>query len=168
MIETEVKVESTSTLPEEKKDKELRCVEQKEQKPRSPRGSRRQGAKEDGLDERNLEKEFKTFALTLRKQFGEDTLAYQISNYPEGLEFSVRVAKKSGGEGARFTKRPFAANFSGNKRTEKKELTEEQKAKKQAKRREYFEKKKQERLEKEESGVKEEPSSDGDATKQSQ
>ena len=171
MIETEVKVESTSTLPEEKKDKELRCVEQKEQKPRSPRGSRRQGAKEDGLDERNLEKEFKTFALTLRKQFGEDALAYQISNYPEGLEFLVRVAKKSGGEGARFTKRPFAANFSGNKRTQKKELTEEQKARraeKQAKRREYFEKKKQERLEKEESGVKEEPGSDGDATKQSQ
>ena len=32
--------------------------------------------------------------------------------YSQGLEFSVRVAKKSGGEGARFT-RSFAANNAG-------------------------------------------------------
>ena len=32
--------------------------------------------------------------------------------FVQGLEFSVRVAKKSGGEGARFT-RSFAANSAG-------------------------------------------------------
>ena len=174
MTETEVQVESTSILPEEKKDQEPRSEEQKEQKPRSPRGGRRQGDKEDGMNEGNLEREFKNFALKLRKQFGEDGLAYQISHHPGGLEFSVRVAKKSGGGGARFT-RSFAANFSGNKRTEKKELTEEQKARraeKQAKRREYFEKKKQERLEncekEDKDGGKEEPAADGPAAKHSQ
>ena len=170
MTETEVQVESTSILPEEKKDQEPRSEEQKEQKPRPPRGGRRQ---EDGMNEGNLEREFKNFALKLRKQFGEDALAYQISYHPGGLEFSVRVAKKSGGGGARFT-RSFAANFSGNKQTEK-ELTEEQKARraeKQAKRREYFEKKKQERLEncekEDKDGGKEEPAADGPAAKHSQ
>merc|ERR1711860_212068 len=129
----------------------------------------------EGLDEGAIEREFKNFAIKLRKQFGEDCLAYQVSNYPEGLEFSVRVAKKSGGEGARFTK-SFASNPAGKKQTEKKErkeLTEEQKAKKaekQAKRREYFEKKRQERLE---NGVKEEESgkdsaANGESAKQSQ
>merc|ERR1719291_976661 len=169
MTETDVKVESTS-LPEEKKDQKPRSEEQKELKPRSPKGGRRQDKDKDGLDEAHLEREFKNFAIKMRKQFGEDALAYQISNYPEGLEFSVRVAKKSGGEGARFT-RSFAANNAGKKQTEKrerKELTEEQKAKrakKQTEKRErkelteeqklenggkeeeHFEKKRQERLE---------------------
>ena len=173
MTETEVQVESTSILPEEKKDQEPRSEEQKEQKPRPPRGGKRQ---EDGMNEGNLEREFKNFALKLRKQFVEDAMAYQISYHPGGLEFSVRVAKKSGGGGggARFT-RSFAANFSGNKQTEKKDLTEEQKARraeKLAKRREYFEKKKQERLEncekEDKDGGKEEPAADGPAAKHSQ
>jgi hypothetical protein len=98
-------------------------------------------------------------------------LAYQVSNYPEGLEFSVRVAKKSGGEGSRFTR-----SFGGKKQIEKRErreLTEEQKVKKaekQAKRREYFEKKRQERLENDskEEGGKEEPVANGDSAKEFQ
>ena len=159
MTETEVKVD-VATLPVEKK-------EMQDQKPRSPRGGRR-----GGVDEGALEREFKNFAIRLRKQFGEDCLAYQVSNYPEGLEFSVRVAKKSGGEGSRFTR-----SFGGKKPTEKRErreLTEEQKVKKaekQAKRREYFEKKRQERLEngakEEEEGGKEEPTDNGDSAKES-
>ena len=162
MTETEVKVDA-ATLPIEKK-------EMQDQKPRSPRGGRR--ADRDGLDEGNLEREFKNFAIRLRKQFGEDCLAYQVSNYPEGLEFSVRVAKKSGGDGSRFTR-----SFGGKKQIEKRErreLTEEQKAKraeKQAKRREYFEKKRQERLEngaKEEEGGKDETAANGDSAKESQ
>ena len=77
----------------------------------------------------------------------------------------MRVAKKSGGEGARFIK-----SFGGQKQTgkrEKKELTEEQKAKraeKQAKRREYIEKKRQERLE---NGAKEEGSGKEESAKES-
>ena len=143
MTETEIKVDAT-TLPVEKK-------EMPEKKPRSPRerGGRKQARKGGvGRDEGALEREFKNFAVKLRKQFGEDCQAYQVSNYPEGLEFTVRVPKKSGGEGARFIK-----SFGGQKqigKREKKELTEEQKAKraeKQAKRREYLEKKRQERLE---------------------
>ena len=140
MTETEVKVDAT-TLPVEKK-------EMPEKKPRSPRERGGRKPEREGLDESALEREFKNFAIKLRKQFGEDCLAYQVSNYPEGLEFTVRVAKKSGGEGARFIK-----SFGGQKqigKREKKELTEEQKAKraeKQAKRREYLEKKRQERLE---------------------
>ena len=72
MTETEVKVDA-ATLPVEKKEK-----------PRSPRGGRR-GDREprEGLDEAALEREFKNFAIKLRKQFGEDCLAYQVSNYPE-------------------------------------------------------------------------------------
>ena len=157
MTETEIKVDAT-TLPVEKK-------EMPEKKPRSPR--ERGGRKPDreGLDEGALEREFKNFAIKLRKQFGEECLAYQVSNYPEGLEFSVRVAKKSGGEGARFTK-----SFGGQKqigKREKKELTEEQKAKraeKQAKRREYIEKKRQERLE---NGAKEDGSGKEESAKES-
>jgi len=123
------------------------------------------------MDEGALEREFRNFAIKLRKQYGEDCLAYQVSNYPEGLEFSVRVAKKSGGEGSRFT-RSFGSNPAGKKQNEKKErkeLTEEQKAKraeKQAKRREYLEKKRQERLEngaKEEENGKEEPAANGES-----
>ena len=158
MTETEVQVDA-ATLPVEKK-------EMPEKKPRSPRERGGRRPDREGLDEGALEREFKNFAIKLRKQFGEDCLAYQVSNYPEGLEFSVRIAKKSGGEGARFTK-----SFGGKKQTgkrEKKELTEEQKAKraeKQAKRREYFEKKRQERLE---NGAKEDDSGKEESAKESQ
>ena len=157
MTETEVKVDAT-TLPVEKK-------EIPEKKPRSPRERGGRGRDKEGLDEGALEREFKNFAIKLRKQFGEDYLAYQVSNYPEGLELSVRVAKKSGGEGARFIK-----SFGGQKqigKKEKKELTEEQKAKraeKQAKRREYIEKKRQERLE---NGAKEDGSGKEESAKES-
>ena len=137
--ETDVQV-GISTLPVVK------------EKPKSPRGGRR--GDREGLDEAALEREFKNFAIKLRKQLGEDSVAYQVSNYPEGLEFSVRVAKSFEREGARFT-----MSFDSNHMTEKKEIvkikkkremTDEQKAKraeKQARRREYFEKKRQERLE---------------------
>ena len=80
MTETEVKVD-TSSLPVEKKEK---SDQKSDQKTRSPRGGRR-GDKE-GLDEAALEREFKNFAIKLRKQYGEDCLAYQVSNYPEVSE----------------------------------------------------------------------------------
>ena len=51
--------------------------EKAEHKPKSPRGGR------NGLDEAQLERDFKNFSIKLRKQFGEDCLAYQVSNYPE-------------------------------------------------------------------------------------
>ena len=73
MTETEVKVDA-ATLPVEKKEKP-------DQKPRPPRGGRK--GDREGLDEAALEREFKNFAIKLRKQFGEDCLAYQVSNYPE-------------------------------------------------------------------------------------
>merc|ERR1739841_46324 len=119
------------------------------EKPKSQRGGRRGDGK--GLDEFQLERDFRNFAIKLRKQFGEDVVAYQVSNYPEGLEFSVRVAKNFGREGARFT-RSFDSNLKTEKKeiAKKKELTDEQKAKraeKQARRREYLEKKRLERLE---------------------
>ena len=106
-------------------------------------------------------------------------MAYQVSNYPEGLEFSVRVAKNFGREGARFT-RSFDSNFKTEKKEiakKKKEMTDEQKAKraeKQAKRREYLEKKRQERLDNAEKikgdnvSGNEEPNDIGDSSKESQ
>ena len=134
ITETDVKVD-VSTLPVVK------------EKPKSPRGGRRGDRK--GLDEAALEREFRNFAIKLRKQFGEDVVAYQVSNYPEGLEFSVRVAKNFGREGARFI-RSFDSKTGKKEIAKKKEMTDEQKAKraeKQAKRKEYFEKKRLERLE---------------------
>ena len=73
MTETEIKVDA-STIPVEKKEKP-------DQKQKSPRGGR--AGDKEGLDEAALEREFKNFAIKLRKQFGEDCLAYQVSNYPE-------------------------------------------------------------------------------------
>ena len=160
-IETDVNVDA-ATLP---------LV--KEQKPKSPRGARR--GDREGLDEAALEREFKNFSFKLRKQLGEDSVAYQVSNYPEGLEFSVRVAKNLGREGARFT-RTFDKTVEIVKK--KKEMTDKQKAKraeKQARRREYLEKKRQERLEnadKDKGDDKisgnEESNADGDSAKESQ
>ena len=164
ITETDVKVD-VSTLPVVK------------EKPKSPRGGRR--GDRDGLDEAALEREFRNFAIKLRKQFGEDVVAYQVSNYPEGLEFSVRVAKNFGREGARFT-RSFDSNLKTEKKEiakKKKEMTDEQKAKraeKQAKRREYLEKKRQERLDNAEKikgdnvSGNEEPNDNGDSAKESQ
>ena len=137
--------------------------EKAEHKPKSPRGGR------NGLDEAQLERDFKNFSIKLRKQFGEDVVAYQVSNYPEGLEFSMRVAKNSGREGARFIR-----SFDSKPKTEKKEMTDEQKAKralKQAKRREYLEKRRQEKLENvdkdkgEKASVKEETNENEDSAK---
>ena len=153
--------------------------EKAEQKPKSPKGGRR--GDREGLNEAALEREFKNFAIKARKQFGEDVVAYQVSNYPEGLEFSVRVAKNFGREGARFT-RTFYSNPNTEKKEivkKKKELTDEQKAKraeKQARRREYLEKKRQERLENADKDTNvdpevsgnEEPNADGDSAKESQ
>ena len=82
MTETEVKVDA-ATLPVEKKEK-----------PRSPRGGRK--GDREGLDEAALEREFKNFAIKLRKQFGEDCLAYQVSNYPEVSEIPENTKIKSG------------------------------------------------------------------------
>ena len=87
MTETEVKADS-ATLPVEKKEKP-------DQKPRSPRGGRK--GDREGLDEAALEREFKNFAIKLRKQFGEDCLAYQVSNYPEVSGKFALGSDKAGG-----------------------------------------------------------------------
>merc|ERR1712098_325761 len=81
---------------------------------------------EKNLVEVAVEAEFKTFMEGLKKKFGGNQLAYRVTNYPEGLEFSFRIAKKSGTEGDKFT-----SSFSqkGQMIKEKKELTEEQKKK---------------------------------------
>ena len=107
MTEVQVKMEAPA-LPAEKNEKKQ---------------NRNSGRRRNKSDE--VKREFIKFATELRKQYGEDTLTFQISNHPVGLEFSLRVDKK-------------------------KELTVEQKAKrakKEAKRREYVEKKRQEKLE---------------------
>ena len=122
MTEVQVKMEAPA-LPAEKNEKKQ---------------NRNSGRRRNKSDE--VKREFIKFATELRKQYGEDTLTFQISNHPVGLEFSLRVDKKK----------------------EIKELTEEQKAKraeKQAKRREFVEKKRQEKLEKnaEDENVKEVP-----------
>ena len=165
-IETDVNVDAP-TLPLVK--------ERAEQKPKSTKGGKR--GDREGLDEAALKREFKNFAIKVRKQFGEDVVAYQVSNYPEGLEFSVRVAKNLGRQGAMFT-RTFDSKTTVEIVKKKKEMTEEQKAKraeKQARRREYLEKKRLERLEnadKDKGDDKvsgnEEPNADGDSAKESQ
>ena len=163
-IEIDVNVDA-ATLPVVK--------EKAKQKPESPRGGRR--GDWVGLDEVALEREFKNFAIKLRKQFGEDLVAYQVANYPGGLEFSVRVAKSLGREGARFTR-----TFDSNPKTETKEIVKKKREmtdKQRAKRREYFEKKRQERLENADKDIKgdkltlsgkEESNDNGDSAKESQ
>jgi len=120
------------------------------------------------LDEAALEREFKTFIAKLKKQFG-DNLAYQVSNYPEGLELSVRVGKKSGA--SRFTS-SFSQSGPVNKQKDKKErreLTEEEKQKRaekkakwEAKRKENWEKRQLEREQKENKA----PGEQGDSVKE--
>ena len=76
---TDVKVDSTSSADnptnnvKEKKEKSAG-----DQKPKSPKG----GGK-DKFDETALEKEFQAFVGKLKKQYGANSLAYQISNHPE-------------------------------------------------------------------------------------
>ena len=168
-VETDVNVEvDASTLP-------VIVKEKVEQKPKSPKRGRR--GDREGLDEAALEREFRNFAIKLRKQFGEDVVAYQVSNYPEGLEFSVRVARNLGRQGAMFTRSFDSKTEKKEIVKKKKEMTDEQKAKraeKQARRREYLEKKRQERLENadkdkgDEVSGKEEPNDSGDSAKESQ
>ena len=80
---TDVKVDSTSSADnhtnsvKEKKEKSAG-----DQKPKSPKG----GGKEK-FDEAALEKEFQAFVGKLKKQYGPNSLAYQISNHPEVSDF---------------------------------------------------------------------------------
>merc|ERR1711973_856711 len=88
-------------------------------------GGARNEKNEKLLVEVAVEAEFKTFMEGLKKKFGGNQLAYRVSNYPEGLEFSFRIAKKAGTDGDKFT-----SSFSQKGMVkEKKELTEEQKKK---------------------------------------
>merc|ERR1719286_63685 len=92
---------------------------------RSKSGGARNEKNEKLLVEVAVEAEFKTFMEGLKKKFGGNQLAYRVSNYPEGLEFSFRIAKKAGTDGDKFT-----SSFSQKGMVkEKKELTEEQKKK---------------------------------------
>ena len=76
---TDVKVDSTSSADTQTNNiKEKKEKAAGDQKPKSPKG----GGK-DKFDEAVLEKEFQAFVGKLKKQYGPNSLAYQISNHPE-------------------------------------------------------------------------------------
>ena len=87
---TNIRDDSTSSADNHTNNvKEKKEKSEGDQKPKSTEG----GGKSK-FDEAALENEFQAFVGKLKKQYGPNKLAYQISNHPEGVELSVRVAKK--------------------------------------------------------------------------
>ena len=78
---TDVKVDSTSSAENNQTNnvKEKKEKSSGDQKPKSPKG----GGGKDKFDEAALEKEFQAFVGKLKRQYGPNSLAYQISNHPE-------------------------------------------------------------------------------------
>ena len=79
---TDVKVDSTSSAENNQTNnvKEKKEKSSGDQKPKSPKGG---GGGKDKFDEAALEKEFQAFVGKLKRQYGPNSLAYQISNHPE-------------------------------------------------------------------------------------
>ena len=81
----------------------------------------------DNLDDTDMavEKEFLAFIVKMKSNHPGHILAYQISNYPEGLECKFRLASLSAGQAI-----SFASSFSqpeDNLYKQKQQLTDEQK-----------------------------------------
>merc|ERR1712062_350717 len=87
------------------------------------------GAKDsgDGLSAALVEKEFQAFISKLQAKYPSNLLAYQVSNLYEGMELSVRIAKKTGERGSDFAS-TFSKDGRSNNRNQRHEnpLTEEQ------------------------------------------
>jgi len=100
--------------------------------------------KHEKLDDAAVEKEFLSFIAKMRSKYPGNGLAYQMNNYPEGLECTFRLARLPAGESASFT-----ASFSHphhSKKKEQKELTEEQKEKLAAKKERLRERRREAKL----------------------
>jgi len=120
----------------------------------TPERKPRRSPKADVLNAAAVEKEFQAFISKLQSKYPSNLLAYQVSNFSEGLELSVRVAKKTGETGADFTS-TFSNRPNQNQRNRKNEkpLTEEQKEerrkKNEIKRAKEFERRRQRGLKRE-------------------
>jgi len=107
-------------------------------KPRnSGRRNRQAKADREQIDDASVEIEFVNFISKLRKMNLGHTLAYQINNYPQGVECTFRIGRDE--SDLRFTsdfkhQPEGATKSSGKKRKELKDLTPEQLAKIEAKR----------------------------------
>jgi len=109
--------------------------------PTKPRNAGRKNkqakADRDQIDDASVEIEFVNFISKLRKMNLGHTLAYQINNYPQGVECTFRIGRDD--SDLRFTsdfkhQPEGATKSSGKKRKELKDLTPEQLAKIEAKR----------------------------------
>jgi len=134
VTETEKKVKSVSES-------------EKKAKPQVKNNNSKNGVKNgkhEKLDDAAVEKEFLSFIAKMRSKYPGNGLAYQMNNYPEGLECTFRLARLPAGESASFT-----ASFSHphhNKKKEMKELTEEQKEKLAAKKERLRERRREAKL----------------------
>merc|ERR1711872_35456 len=122
--------------------------------------------KHEKLDDAAVEKEFLAFIGKMRSKYPGNGLAYQMNNYPEGLECTFRLARLPAGESSNFT-----ASFSQpahSKKKEMKELTEEQKEKLAAKKERLRERRREAKLRRKAEKENENPekaSDNGDAKK---
>jgi len=119
--------------------------------------------KHNKLDDTAVEKEFMAFIAKMKTKYPENGIAYQLNNYPEGLECTFRLARLPAGEGSKFT-----ASFSHPGQNKKKELTEEQKEKLAAKKEKVRERRREAKLRRQQerdSENPEKPLENGDAKK---
>eukprot|EP00090_Calanus_glacialis_P023463 TRINITY_DN3623_c0_g1_i1.p1 TRINITY_DN3623_c0_g1~~TRINITY_DN3623_c0_g1_i1.p1 ORF type:complete len:238 (-),score=108.68 TRINITY_DN3623_c0_g1_i1:431-1108(-) len=181
---TDVKVESPEKAPRsaekksisesEKPEKKVKSISESEKtekrvksqvKNNNAKNGPRNG-KHDKLDDAAVEKEFLAFIAKMKSKYPGNGLAYQMNNYPEGLECTFRLARLPAGESSTFT-----ASFSQpghNKKKEMKELTEEQKVKLTAKKEKLRERRRETKLRKrveKENENPEKPSENGDDKK---
>jgi len=157
--ESEKKVKSISES--EKTEKKARSQVKNNNAKNGPRNG-----KHEKLDDTAVEKEFLAFIAKMRSKYPGNGLAYQMNNYPEGLECTFRLARLPAGESSNFT-----ASFSQpshNKKKEMKELTEEQKEKLAAKKEKLRERRREAKMRKraeQENEDPEKPSENGDSKK---
>jgi len=147
--------------PVSESDKTERKVKSQAKPTTAKNGSK--NGKHSKLDDTAVEKEFLAFIAKMRTKYPGNGIAYQLNNYPEGLECTFRLARLPAGEGSKFT-----ASFSHPGQNKKKELTEEQKEKLAAKKEKVRERRREAKLRRKqerENENPEKPLENGDAKK---
>jgi len=164
----EKKPVSESEKPEKKVRNPVSESDKSERKVKSqvkPTGAKNgfKNGKQDRLDDTAVEKEFLAFIAKMRSKYPGNGIAYQMNNYPEGLECTFRLARLPTGEGSKFT-----ASFAHPGQNKKKELTDEQKEKLAAKKEKVRERRREAKLRRKqerEDENPEKPSENGDDAK---
>jgi len=121
----EVKPTKESGEAGAERDKEKRERGPRRQQPRRPRQAGQDG-KAAEVEDAAIEAEFTMFVNKMKAKYPGNSVAYQINNFPEGLECTFRLARQT-------APTQFTASFLQNKKKSR-ELTDEQKEKLAAKR----------------------------------